>query len=51
MTVAKVNKIKKGEKIIDEINEVVKNWGDFAAKAKVSPDLKKNIQTNLHILK
>ena len=51
MTIAKTNNIKKGEKIIDEINEVVKNWGDFASKAKVIHNLQKDIQTNLHLLK
>lgn len=51
MTIGKVNNIKKGEKIIDEINETVKNWSDFAAIAKVRADRQKEIQANLHLLK
>jgi serine/threonine-protein kinase HipA len=35
MTIAEANTIKKGEKIIEEINEVVSNWQDFASQAKV----------------
>ena len=50
MTIAKTNKIKKGEQIIDEINEVVKNWSYFALKAKVSDYRHKNIKSNLHLL-
>lgn len=50
MTIAKTNNIKKGKKIIDEINEVVKKWGDFASKAGVRAELQKDIQNNLHIL-
>ena len=51
MTVAKENNIKKGEKIIKEINTVVKNWKDFANRAKVRKKLRQTIQGNLHILK
>ena len=50
MTIAKVNKIKKGEQIIDKINDVVKNWNDFALKAKVSDYLHNDIKSNLHVL-
>jgi len=39
MTIAKANNTKKGENIIKEINTVIKNWGDFASKAKVRNDL------------
>jgi len=50
ITIAQDNSIKKGEKIIEEINTIVKNWGDFASKGKVRVDLQKNIQANLHLL-
>jgi serine/threonine-protein kinase HipA len=46
MVIAKTNNIKKGESIINEINLVVKNWGDFARKAKVRDDLFKQIKSN-----
>ncbi len=49
-TISKANNIKKGEKIIDEINEVVKQWGDFASKVKVRPDLHKVILTHLNTI-
>ena len=42
MTIAKANNIKKGEKIIDEINEVVKLWGDYALETEVRCNLLKN---------
>jgi serine/threonine-protein kinase HipA len=51
MTVAKENNIKKGEKIIKEINTVVKNWKEFANRAKVRKKLRQTIQDNLHTLK
>jgi serine/threonine-protein kinase HipA len=51
MTIAKANHIKKGEKIIKDINTVVKNWKDFASRAKVKNELLKTIQGNLHTLK
>jgi len=51
MTVAKANNIKKGEKIIKEINTVVKNWKDFANQTKVRKELLQTIQDNLHTLK
>lgn len=50
MSIAKTNKIKKGEQIIDDINEVVKNWSNFALKANVSDYRHKNIKSNLHLL-
>jgi serine/threonine-protein kinase HipA len=50
MTIAKANNIKKGEKIIDEVNTVVKNWKDFADLAKVKKELLQTIQNNLHTL-
>ena len=50
LTIAKANNIKKGEKIIDDINAVVKNWKDFAYRAKVRKNLLQTIQNNLHTL-
>ncbi len=50
MTIAKSNTIKKGEKIIESINAVVKNWNDFAFNAIVRDDLRQTIQRNLHTL-
>jgi serine/threonine-protein kinase HipA len=46
MTIAKANNIKKGETIITEINNVVKNWGDFAGSAKVRDDKINEIKSN-----
>ncbi len=51
MTIAKTNNIKKGEKIIEEINVVVKSWKEFANRAKVRKELLQTIQNNLHNLK
>ncbi|NNF99800.1 MAG: type II toxin-antitoxin system HipA family toxin [Desulfobacteraceae bacterium] len=51
MTIAKANNIKKGAKIIEEINIVVKSWKEFAHQAKVRKKLLQSIQNNLHILK
>ncbi len=51
MTVAKANNIKKGETIIKDINTVVKNWKDFASRAKVNNALVQTIQDHLHTLK
>lgn len=51
MTVAKANNIKKGEKIIKEINTVVKSWKDFANRTKVKKEFLQTIQENLHTLK
>ncbi len=51
MTIARANNIKKGEQIIDEINKVVKNWSDFALKVRVDESKRKEIISNLHILK
>ncbi len=48
MTIAKNNNIKKGEAIIDEINKVVKSWGDFSSKAKVPKDKDQLISKNLN---
>ena len=40
--------IKKGEKIIHEINTVVKSWKGYAHKAQLRDDLKEHIDQNLH---
>lgn len=47
MTLAKDNNIKKGEKIIDEINSVVKSWEKYASQAAVREDLKERIARSL----
>ncbi|HRX69208.1 MAG TPA: type II toxin-antitoxin system HipA family toxin [Tenuifilaceae bacterium] len=51
MAIAKANNVKKGEQIIADINEVVKNWSDFALKGKVNEIKRKEIKSNLHVLK
>ncbi len=51
MTVAKANNIKNGEKTIHKINMVVKNWNNFANRAKVKNELSQTIQDHLHTLK
>lgn len=51
MAIAKANNVKKGEQIIADINEVVKNWSDFALKVKVNEIKRKEIKSNLHVLK
>jgi serine/threonine-protein kinase HipA len=48
MTISRDNNIKKAEKIIEEINTVVKSWNKFADSAKVRNDLKDRIQSNLN---
>jgi serine/threonine-protein kinase HipA len=50
MTIAKDNNIKRGEKIIDHINLVVKNWNDYAQQADVRSDLRERIYQNLNVL-
>lgn len=50
MTIAKANNIKKGKKIIEEINTVVNNWGDFANQLNVRENILQTIQNNLHTL-
>ncbi len=50
MSIAKANNIKKGEKVIEEINTIVKNWIDFANRAKVKKELLQTIHDNLHTL-
>jgi predicted DNA-binding protein YlxM (UPF0122 family) len=48
MTIAEDNNIKKGKKIIEEINDVVKSWENYAEKAQLRNDLKKRIHHNLN---
>ena len=50
MTIAKANNIKKGDKIIEEINSVIKSWKSYAARAKVRKDLIDHIYSNLNFL-
>lgn len=48
MTIAKANNIKKGEQIIENINNVVNAWSDYANQAGVRVDLTNRIQSNLN---
>jgi serine/threonine-protein kinase HipA len=48
LTIAKENSIKKGEAIINDLNEVIKNWNDFANQANVRKDLQEKIRLNLN---
>jgi serine/threonine-protein kinase HipA len=50
MTIAKDNNIKKGEKIINEINSVVKSWHEYSMQAAVRTDLQDRIYQNLNFL-
>lgn len=50
MTIAKDNNIKKGEKIINEVNLVVKSWNQYAKQAGVRNDLKERINRKLNTL-
>lgn len=50
MSIAKENNIKKADKIIKEVSEVVQNWSNYAEQAGVRLDLKNKIQQNLTIL-
>lgn len=50
ITIAKDNNIKKGEKIIDDINYVIKSWNTYAQQAQVRNDLIEKIQDNLNTL-
>lgn len=49
MTIAKDNNIKKGEKIIEDINLVVNSWTSYANQAGVRSDLNEKIRQNLNI--
>jgi len=48
MTIANDNNIKKGEKIIDDINAIVKTWEKYAEQVDVRSDLKEKIFMNLN---
>jgi len=48
MTIANDNNIKKGEQIIQEVNETVKSWEIYANKAQVRSDLTQRISANLN---
>ena len=50
MTIAKDNNIKKGAKIIADINSTVNSWNTYATRAGVRDDLKERIQANLNTL-
>lgn len=50
MTLAIENNIKKGEKIINEINLVVKSWNKYAKQAGVESKKQQRIHQNLNIL-
>lgn len=50
MTIAKDNNIKKGEKIVEDINLVVKSWTAYAKQAGVRTDLQERIRQNLNTL-
>lgn len=50
MHLAKMNSIKKGEKIIEEIKIVVSRWPEYASQVKVSSALKNRITENLWAL-
>jgi len=47
ITIAKDNNIKKGEKIIEDLNSIVKSWNKYAERAEVRNDLKEKINSNL----
>ena len=49
MTIANDNNIKKGEKIIDDINSTIKSWKDYAERAELRNDLKERIHSNLNV--
>lgn len=48
MTIANDNNIKKGDRIIEDINSIVKSWNKYADQALVRNDLKERINTNLN---
>ncbi|MCJ7471784.1 MAG: type II toxin-antitoxin system HipA family toxin [Actinobacteria bacterium] len=50
-TIALTNNIKKWEKIIEEIKDIVCNWEEYADKVRVSSKLKNKIKENLIALK
>lgn len=50
MTIAVANNIKKGERIIEEVNSVIKSWRDYAKRAGVKSELENYINQNLNLL-
>jgi serine/threonine-protein kinase HipA len=50
MKIAKDNNIKKGEKIINEVNTIIRKWEDYAKQAGVRADLHQSIHQNLNKL-
>lgn len=50
MTIAKDNNIKKGKKIIEEVNAVINSWNSYAKQAGVRSDIKNRIKGNLNTL-
>lgn len=48
MTIARDNNIKKGAKIIDTLNTVIKSWRKYAEQAQLRNDLKERIAANLN---
>ena len=48
MTIARDNNIKKGEKIIEELNNIIKSWNTYADRAELRKDLKEKISANLN---
>lgn len=50
MTIARNNNIKKGEKIIEEINSTIKSWNKYAELAQLRKDLKVRIYNNLNAI-
>jgi len=49
MTVADVNGVRNGEKIVSEIIKVISNWQYYAQKAGVNEQLERSITDNLHV--
>ncbi|MFZ4413813.1 MAG: type II toxin-antitoxin system HipA family toxin [Bacteroidales bacterium] len=50
MKIAKENKIKTGEKIIEQINSVIKTWKNYAEQSGVRTNISKKINENLNTL-
>ena len=48
MSIAQANNIKKGKRIIDEINDVARSWPNYAKKAHVSTELKERIEKQVN---
>jgi hypothetical protein len=48
MTIAKDNNIKKGKKIIEDINYTIKSWSKYAEQVELRIDLKEKIKNNLN---